>query len=438
MAMNVPDGTKYEAVKTCLIGTLTVSTVVGIGFVIFATVIDRGIYPMSVVLVLACFAVANGLQVFSIGFFQGHRRFDVMAALNFVVLLIQVAGAAFLLLLGVGPIAIVLSFAAAALAVTAIGMNALRKYPFWNGKGANFRSIVNFSAGLFVSISAFTILWNVDIVVVKALARGMLIDVDLGYYAAALNLARLPFAMVGVIPPLLFPLMVRFPEQRLYRARHGLRYTLLIVTPALAVFLIAPQRLLSVVYPAEYEHAANFLRIAGVSGIVWGMIELYRMYLDAEARVWIAALALLTGLIVQAALLIGLVPHWGVIGGATATAVASISIMVALAWAHDRCRSLLVAGVDGVRLVVPAIITGTCVLIGGHWGPLGTLAGSIVGGVAYLAGLRVVGFTTAEERQVVSDLAHSEGKWQVPARLASFVVGRSAKTRSLDIVSGAR
>jgi stage V sporulation protein B len=168
-----------------------------------------------------------------------------------------------------------------------------------------------------------------------------LADVQVAYYAAAQNLARLSYQAIIAATFVVFPLVSRstFEDDRDTTRRYiqiTMRYSLVFSTAIAVVMAAIPEPLLAVVYPADYAHLGGpALASLALGNVAFSLFAIAGTILNSAGRTIEAIVAALITLVLAAA------------GNA-----------IALRYAEPGLEALLVAGsVTGVSMLIGALIS---------------------------------------------------------------------------------
>lgn len=130
-------------------------------------------------------------------------------------------------------------------------------------KGFTKKEIINYSIPVFFSTLAFTSLYTTDIVLVKH----FLSPIEAGYYASLATLGKIVFFASSPIASVMFPMVSKaFEEKKSYKkiSTIGLLAILTISIGVIAVYLLAPKLMISLLYGKEYLSVAKYLPLFAV------------------------------------------------------------------------------------------------------------------------------------------------------------------------------
>lgn len=190
-----------------------------------------------------------------------------------------------------------------------------------------YRPLILFSLPLIAFSLLSTLQLSLDLLFVKALLAQ---DDSAGYYAAAQNIARIPyFGLSGASVVLLAGVSRSLSRDVLERTREliegALRYTLLLLVPGTLLMSATSRQLLEIFYSNEYAPAAGSLSILifGLSSV--SVFIVLSNILSGSGRPRVPMLLALTGLLLTAGSCCWLVPALGLNGAALATTLGSLT-----------------------------------------------------------------------------------------------------------------
>ncbi len=201
------------------------------------------------------------------------------------------------------------------------------------------RSILSFALPTIGFTLAGNFVLNIGLVAVKALvADGPLV----GYFVAANYLGSAPNLLLVAFSMSLFPLVsgsIAAQDVSLTRAylRSAIRYMALCLFPGIAVVIGTSERLLTVVYPADYAAGAPYLNLLIVSTGLYSMYMVFANTMLADGKVLLTAG--LAGLLVP----ISMILTWTMTAnmgpqGAALAAVGTTAVAVLMAGSYVMSR----------------------------------------------------------------------------------------------------
>ena len=213
----------------------------------------------------------------------------------------------------------------------------------------------------------------------------------IGYYAAATKLTEIlnivPVALMSTLYPLLADYHANAPEKYEHYYRLSLRIMGLLAVTAALPFIIFARPIITFCFTRNYSAAVPVLQILAVS-VVWRFVEVTYSYIlliagQQKASTAFQALNAVVNLLMN----LVLIPRYGIIGAATATAI-SYGVGQFACAAHSPTREVGVATI--VALVRP-ILAGSLAILIMHVVPLPFALTVVVSPAVYLACLWLVG-----------------------------------------------
>lgn len=261
------------------------------------------------------------LAEFAKACFQGLRRFDYLALVvgtEFIGKLILAAGLA---LFGLGLTGALTGFTIALVLATAVSLIIFaREGMRWPAvSGSEWRSLAAYSLPLMLTTAGFVVYTDLDNLMLGFYSGAR----QVGAYSLAMNIARAPMFMLIPVGQAAAPHLVK-----LWQADDGgaaefvrtlLKYTVAIFFPlAAGLFLLAPQ-ILGLI-GKEYVGAYPALRVMTVFAMSLGLGAVVTPALDYMGRAWRRAVWLAVAVLANVVLNIILIPRFGGVGAALATA----------------------------------------------------------------------------------------------------------------------
>lgn len=174
-----------------------------------------------------------------------------------------------------------------------------------------------------------SVLIHMDIWLVKAFAADSASgDANLGYYAVAYNLARIPYFIVTGITFTLFPAVSKavFESRRedaQNLVKQMLRMVLLLLLPLVGIVYATADDIIILLFSADYLPAADSLRILFAGIAAYCVFLFFVSVISAQDRPAHSALISLALIPVALVLHYFLIGAYGIEGAATATAIVS-------------------------------------------------------------------------------------------------------------------
>lgn len=295
---------------------------------------DRALLPY--LLFCAPLIFFMGMHQIYLGYLNGLRRFREQAVLLGLYAVLRVAAGFGLVLVGWGVYGALggLVLAAAALLALEAGLLGAGTRAA-TGEGGR---LLRFAVPLIGSAFAIAAVQNLDLLLLKRYAAD---EALVGYYTAAMNLARAPYFLFSAFTMTALPLVAnalgRSDESAAGRTVRG-HTTLLVLmgAPGLALAAGAPEGILRLLYPADYGAAALPLVMLVASMLLLSAFAMFNAVLAAMGQPYRAMALVGVSIPLQAGLGIVLIPRYGMTGAAAAnlTSVAVIAMIAAgmVAW----------------------------------------------------------------------------------------------------------
>jgi len=190
-------------------------------------------------------------------------------------------------------------------------------------------TVIRFAVPVLLFTLVSNLLVNMDLWSVKALVAD---DAQVGYYAAALNLANAPrFVLLAFSFTLLPSLSGAIADHSWDLARTYLRQTMrylgLILVPGVALVIGTAEPLVRLVYSAKFAPSAPILAVLIVGASLYSMYVTLVTALLADDRPGLALAIPLSLAPVEVGALVWLIPRWGALAAAS---VSAITVLVAL------------------------------------------------------------------------------------------------------------
>ena len=341
---------------------------------------------------------------------QGTMSFRAFGALHFTKSFAKLVVGMALVLLGLGVAGGVSGFAVGSLAVVVVaGVLAWRRLPPDTRRldlSERLR-FLRFTGSVFLGSLALVLLMNLDVLAVKYLTPRESSDALVGYYMSASVLAKahlwVVIAAIGVAFPVLSRASAEGEEGAARLASRLLRWTVAGTVPIVAFLAAFPERALLLVFPPAYAASAPALSLTALAMGALAVTFVLVRALQATGRAAAPGAFLAVTAALQAALLMVLVPRWGITGAAAATLIACLAGLVVAAIGAVRAFRL--------RLRVSRIFGGivsTAAFLLTVWlfpeGRLATVAALAAACLVYAAGAWLLGLVTPEERRMVAGL----------------------------------
>lgn len=259
---------------------------------------------------------------------QGFFRFKEMGALGVLEVFLKLVFGVGLVYIGFGAFGAVTGLFIAGLVSLFVRLFLFRDFKFWRSKGWE-RRVLFFTFPMFLGMLGFTLIQNLDILVLKFLSPG---DTDklAGLYQAGLLLARIPFFLTGTVMMAVFPFISK-GNSNVY-SQVSLKYVVLFIFPVSIAITLKPDAFLYLVYPVSYVEAAPVLRVLALGMGFFAIMTVFSNIFQASGKPKIPARLLLITSGLQLGLLFILIPVMGIVGAALATLLACLGGTIGLGY----------------------------------------------------------------------------------------------------------
>lgn len=334
---------------------------------------------------------------------QGMGRFGSVGAIQAIEVAVKAVAGLGLALVGLGAPGAVAGFPVGGLAAAGLAMVLLsifgRVRPTGGVRMPSTRSV----GPMFGALIGLALVLNLDLIAVK------LLDVDraaAGQYQAAIILANAPFFLVSsAIVPILFTRLashVSVAETR-SRVAGALRVAIALVLPFEFVLVAIPDQVLAVLFPPAYAGAAPILRLMAVGNAALIVAAIFAAAFQAVDRAGEVARIVLAVAVIEAAVLVAVVPRFGPQGAVLSFDAATLVCTVLLALRY-RTEARVELGPTARWLLRFALAgaAGTIVAIGVALVPgSGPLYGAFGGILAYYLAAVRLGLMAVSPRAVL-------------------------------------
>ena len=315
------------------LANLILGTILGVGtwLAYRSGLLNLGAAYVWIVPLISLTTVLLGVRAVSNGAMRGMYRFGALSVNLIGEVIVKVIVGLGLVALGWGVTGILVGFVAGAVVSWLHSLWVIRPAKLFSGSGWLVGDVVKQTLPLFISMLGTALMVNLDVLGLKLLSPVELGDRLSGYYQAAVILARTPVFLAQAVTIVMFsyiagkPRAVGAVDQQAIRMafRPWSRFLL----PAGLVLMAAPQTVLLIFFPPQYQASAGLLRLAALGGVLLALVTLINGLLQAQGqRMKSAAVtALATGF--QLVTLIWLVPVQGAQGAALSLVVASLAAL---------------------------------------------------------------------------------------------------------------
>jgi stage V sporulation protein B len=380
----------------------------------------------------------NAFYAVFVGTANGLRQFHKQAGLDITFATLRSIGLIGMAMAGLGVIGVVGGWVAAVgiilmIAMTWIGLPGKAASVDGDGELVPVKPMIKFFVGVAIYLALFNVLMFVDTWLLKRLTTvyfashktelaaavdqlvpwapkvsgyhatpSILADVQVGYYAAVQNLARISYQAIIAATFVVFPLVSRstFADDRETTQRYiavTTRYSLMFAMAIAVVMAANPFDVLRMVYPVDYaEQGAAALTLLALGNVAFSVFAIAGTILNGAGMSKVAIMVAALTLVLAAAgnlIVIPLVIESGRVLEAAA-AVTGGSMVVGAVVGGYIMRNRLGAFLPLVSLVRIGVATAAAFAVGRvlplH-GKLMTLAEAVVVGLTFLVALVVTG-----------------------------------------------
>jgi O-antigen/teichoic acid export membrane protein len=275
-----------------------------------------------------------------------------------------------------------------------------RPADLWHGTGWFEYSIVHRTAPLFIGMVGTAMMLNLDLLGLKLFAPANQADTLVGYYQAAVILARTPVFIAQALTWVLFSYAageIKSGRQSSDNRKNdpylqtALRMWARLLVPGGLVLILAPNACLSLFFPPTYQAAAPSLQMAAFGCILLALVTLLIGVFQAEGDSRRPAIGATAAVIAQIAVLAWLIPTFRALGAAFSLVIAG---SMALLWLVPMLKAKIAFDATGWRdQILRVSLTYLCLII-----PLVLLPDNnrteafiklILSGVLYVGGLMI-------------------------------------------------
>jgi stage V sporulation protein B len=314
----------------------------------------------------------NGLYVVYQGVLNGNRRFGMLSVTFVAYTLTKLGGIIVLLLLGLSTSG---AFLVNVLATLGAIVYLVHKAPprGWSPDRALLAPMLRIALAMGSYILLLQVLLSLDLWMLQSLWTGG--REVIGYYVAALNVAKLPLVVPSVLTGVLFSSIAwaraagdTALAQRYLQAAG--RFVLVVLFPCCALVVTHAEPIMSLLYSNTYAGGGVYL---SVQIVAFGAVSFLDAYLHALMAIHKrgTAVAILVALVPVAAVLnILLIPRWGAFGAALSLALTIVAGTVAAMLATAREFGALLAPLTLLRVgaaTAVMLLIGAQVSITGPW-----------------------------------------------------------------------
>jgi GT2 family glycosyltransferase/O-antigen/teichoic acid export membrane protein len=370
------------------------------------------------VVVLGAFAVFSAVL-------QGFLRLEALGVARALEVAVKFAAGVGLVLWTSSAAGAIAGFLVGAVVATLVAAAMLRTLPVWRGRGWGSGAVYANVGPFFTGMFGLTVLVNADIIGLKFLSPPSIAEHLAGQYQAAVTLARIPVFLALALFNAVFPYVARHgsgsAEASLY-ARLSLKYTVLFIVPLGIVFAVIPDAMVRTFFSPAFADSAQPLAVAAIGTGILALIHGLALLLQASGRVYLTAVWLLLGVLLEIAMLVWLVPGLGMIGAALAVLAASLVVLAALSPVALRLYRIQPSVGDSAAYAGALLVAALVLWLGPLGGRLITLATIALSGIAYTIALMLLGLLTPRDVAIASGALGP--RWNGQATRLAGLVGR--------------
>ncbi|MBU2025872.1 MAG: flippase [Patescibacteria group bacterium] len=193
-----------------------------------------------------------------------------------------------------------------------------------------YSDIIRFGLGVTGFMVAYNLVINIDLFLTKRLLES---DYWVGIYNAVITVGRIPFYFFSNLAFLLLPtisnlMQKRTKEEARKLIQKSMRYIIMLILPTVAVIMIFSKEMITLLYSKKYIEGELALKIfvAGVGCLTIFYICVF--ILNGSGKVRKSLILTWLGLLINFSLNYLMIPRWGILGSAIATAATSFCLMM--------------------------------------------------------------------------------------------------------------
>ena len=275
---------EYGKIKTLLVRASKSLALLGglifLGVVILSPYISKFLKidnPLLVILLFASVPFGFVLPVYQ-GILRGLQRFEALGISASSWSFFKLVFGVLFVLLGLGVVGGISGVFLAHVFALVITLFFLRDLLKVEGEGGvNLRDIVNYSSLAFLSIFAYTTMWNIDVILVKH----YLSPLEAGEYSAISVLGKIVLFAPGAVGMVIFPKTAEMHEkgeEHFHVLLKGLALTLLISGGIVLVYALFPRFIITFIYGEKYLSVAPYLWRYGLAMMLLALLNVIMNY----------------------------------------------------------------------------------------------------------------------------------------------------------------
>jgi stage V sporulation protein B len=348
-----------DVMKTGLILAVALCIVFYIFLIFVSSEISSLLHDASLtpyIQIVSLMIVTYGPLYTIIGYFNGIQNYSTQAFLIIFYNFIKPVLIFTFIFMGFSLWGAVVGFVLSPLIPLIVGIFLIGFYTLLSAKKFSFKKIIFFSFPIIIlSVSTHLIL-NLDLFFIQ----GILIDNHLtGLYAAASQIARIPYLIMLGICGALFPAIsacMQHQEKIKNYIRESVRYTLILILPVMAIIAATATPLISLLFSENYAAGGEPLQILILGGCLFGIFSLFITIISGCDNPYPAMVFCLVVLIMDLIANLVLVPRMGLTGGAWGTTIASlIGVVVCSVYLYKKF-GLFVDWASVLKIIIASLI----------------------------------------------------------------------------------
>lgn len=333
-------------------------------------------------------------------FLSGMHMFSRQAALTAFYAMIKVVGALSLIYF-IHIYGAFAGFLIGGLAAGLLGWYWTRGLGGAGSKTFPLKDFLSFAGTFALVLFGLQILISLDLFMVKALLRN---DTQAGYYNAAVTLSRISYTLLQSLGFILLPSVAKLtkPGQSHDEAAKfissTIRYLIALIVPSVVLAAATSKSLIMLFYSSKFIPAAPPLTILMVGLGALGFFLLLANIVAGAGKPAITLWITLLLIVISAASGAWLIPHYGLMGAASQTALAGIAGLAILGIYTFRHFRIPLPYASIARILAASFLA----VLPTYFWPVSALLLPplyVVSGIVYIAALILLGEVTLEDRR---------------------------------------
>ncbi|MBR9699258.1 flippase [Candidatus Woesearchaeota archaeon] len=273
--------------------------------------------------------------------FQGKEKMEYVALVTIIERILSVLFSFIVLWQGFGLRAVVVVLLSSQLIAYIIGLVVLKKTCISPGMAVNlpyYKSIIRHSLPFLVSNFFYIMLFRIDTIILTAFTTYSIV----GVYAAAAKiieaLAAIPVILIRPVYPIMSRLSLKGGVKDI--GNKLVYYMVVLAVPMVIGTMMLSERLIQIVYPADFSAASLILRIliVGAGFVFLNFTMGYMLNSIGKEKKFTLSNTIVAGLNIL--LNLSLIPFFGMVGAALATVISQFtnSILLFLFTAREKLK----------------------------------------------------------------------------------------------------